>query len=323
MKLQQLRYIVEIVNSELNMSLASERLFTTQPNVSKQVRLLEQELGVQIFERNGKHLSTVTAVGEEIITSAIQTLLNADKIKVMANNLTNPDEGVLNLFTTQTIANYILPPAITEFIKTHPKVELNIFPSTSQQINSNVPTGLFDLSVVAQDMPNDEVVSLPCYIWTLSLVVPKGHPLTEVPNITLEQISQYPLVSYDEGSTGRNTQDTAFKQAGLTPSISMTAIDADVIKTYVELEFGIGIIATVSANDLVNYELDVIDISHLFSPNQGLLCFKRGIFICEYMYQFIFALAPHLTKSLIERATEAKTEQQMIDIFSDVKLPVY
>ncbi len=324
MKLQQLRYIVEICNSNLNISAAAESLYTSQPGISKQVRLLEDELGVQIFERSGKHLSQVTPVGQSIIRSATEILTKVDGIKSIVNDFRNPGSGVLNIYTTQTIARYILPSVISYFVEKYPKIALHMFQTAPQQISQAIPKGYSDFSIVAQSLsPDSDLVKLPCYLWNLSLVVPKDHALSKIDKPTLAQLAEYSIVTYDLGATGRETQDEAFNNAGLAPKISMTATDADVVKTYVGLGFGIGIISSLSAKDQTHQGLVVIDASHLFKPSSATIFFKKGIFLQSYMYDFIEQFAPHLTKAVVQEACFANNPAEIEKMFAEKDLPVY
>ncbi|MDA9558284.1 LysR substrate-binding domain-containing protein, partial [Vibrio sp.] len=245
MKLQQLRYLKAIKDNNLNVSAASEALFTTQPGVSKQVLLLENELGVRIFERHGKHLQCLTQAGEEILDEAEKVLALEQKIKAIAHQYVDPSSGTLNIFTTNTIARNLLPNSVAYFTKHHPKINFNLSPTLPSQAKGGISRGHSDISIVAHDVGHDsDLIVLPAYLWTLGLVVPKDHPLAKIDKPTIEQIAEYPILTYDKGATGRQIVDEALESSGCKGNYFMTAMDADVIKRYVELGFGVGIIAS-------------------------------------------------------------------------------
>lgn len=324
MKLQQLRYLKAIRDNNLNISAASEALFTTQPGVSKQVGLLENELGVRIFDRRGKNLSGVTPVGEEIFKCVENMLVLEEKIKAIANEHLTPNEGILNIYTTHTIARYLLPSTVAYFTKKYPKIALNLQPTLPLQAKGNISKGHSDFSIVAHNIGFDsDLIVLPAYLWGLSLVVPEDHPLVDTPNFTLEDLAKYPLLSYEVGSTGRMTQDEAFAAAGLSPFYFMTVMDADVIKQYVEVGLGIGIVSSLAARDIVHRPLACLELSHLFPPSKAWLCFSKDIFLKNYMYDFISSFSPHLTKSVVEQVFALPNQDHIDEMFSDISLPLY
>ena len=225
MKLQQLKYLIAVRDHNLNVSVASDALYTSQPGVSKQIGLLESELGVRIFERRGKHLHRITPVGEEIIKCAEAMLNIESKIKAISREYLDPTVGTLNIHTTHTIARYLLPKSVTYFTKKYPKISFHLHPvmsATKEQISK----GYSDFSIVAHEIGFDkELIALPAYLWTLSLVVPQEHPMAKVKKPTLEQLCQYPILSYESGATGRQVQDKVFQAAGLTPNYYMTVME--------------------------------------------------------------------------------------------------
>lgn len=322
MKLQQLRYIVEVENHDLNVSATAESLYTSQPGISKQVRMLEDELGVQIFGRSGKHLTHVTPSGQEIMLLARDILNKVDSIKQVAREHTLPDQGKLNIATTHTQARYALPGVIKGFMSKYPKVSLHMHQGTPAQISDAAAKGNADFAIATEALHlYNDLIMLPCYHWNRSIVVKKDHPLAQLQGqITLEQIAQYSLVTYVFGFTGRSELDAAFVEKGLTPKIVFTATDADVIKTYVRLGLGIGVIATM-AMDETDTDLVTLDASHIFEASTTKIGFRKGSFLRTYMYDFIERFAPHLTRDVVERACLLKNQDEVDKMFSEVLLP--
>ncbi|MGF1702083.1 LysR substrate-binding domain-containing protein [Photobacterium makurazakiensis] len=323
MKLQQLRYLKAVVDNNLNISLASNSLYTTQPGVSKQIKLLEQELGVKIFERKGKSLSSVTAVGDLIIQEAIQMLDIESRIKTIVNDHVKPEEGFLNIYTTNTIARYLLPNTVDQFVKRYPKIKFHIGSSQLDKYGHLIKRGQSDFSIVAQKVEHDsDVIVLPAYKWNLGLIVPKNHPLATNKEVTLENISQYPLISYEPGSTGRIAQDKAFKEHGISPYYFMTVMDVEVIKKYVKLGYGIGVVAQVAANDVIDDELINIPLEHVFEASDAWLCYSRNLFLQKYMLDFIESFCPHLTREVMEKIA-SYTDNDIVKLSKTFQLPEY
>ena len=323
MKLQQLRYIVEVANHSLNVSATAESLYTSQPGISKQVRMLEDELGVQIFERSGKHLTQVTPAGRDILRIAQEILAKVESIKSVAGQFTNPDQGTLNISTTHTQARYALPDVIRRFIKRYPKVSLHMHQGSPSQLSESVAKGTTDFAIATEALHlYEDLIMLPCYHWTRSMLVPKGHPLAELEHVGIADLARYPLVTYTFGFTGRSELDTAFNRAGYEPKIVFTATDADVIKTYVRLGLGVGVIASMAIDPVVDSDLVEIDGSHLFDFSTTKICFRKGIFLRTYMYDFMEFFAPHLTRDLVDRALTLKTPYEVEQLFEKIALPV-
>ncbi len=324
MKLQQLKYLKAIKDNNLNVSAASQSLFTTQPGVSKQVGLLEKELGVRIFERRGKNLSGITEIGNSILEQVERMLALEQKIKALAKEHLDPDIGTLNIFTTHTIARYLLPNSVAYFTKKYPKINFHLHPTLPLQTKGIISKGHSDFSIVAHDIGADnDLIVLPAYLWTLGLVVPQDHPLSQIAKPTLKQLAAYPILSYEQGSTGRETQDRVFKKAGVNPNYFMTVMDADVIKRYVQLGFGIGIISTLAARDVENSGLVYINLDHLFSASKAWICFSRDILLQNYMYDFLMTFSPHLTKTLMENVLMQNGAEKVERLFKGIQLPVY
>ncbi len=324
MKLQQLRYIWEVAHHDLNVSATAQSLYTSQPGISKQIRLLEDELGVEIFSRSGKHLTRITPAGEAILKTAGEILRKVETIKQVAQEFSNEKKGSLSLATTHTQARYALPPIIQTFIDRYPEVSLHMHQGTPMQISEMAADGTVDFAVATEALELfSDLIMMPCYRWNRCIVVPKNHPLCQISRVTLEDIAKYPLVTYVFGFTGRSKLDEAFIERGLAPKVVFTAADADVIKTYVRLGLGVGIIARMAHNEVLDDDLVAIDASHLFQPSVTKIGFRRGTFLRGYMYEFIELFAPHLTKELITEAYNCSSRLEVEELFANVTLPTY
>ncbi|WEM41454.1 HTH-type transcriptional regulator CysB [Photobacterium sp. DA100] len=323
MKLQQLKYIVEVVNHNLNVSATAESLYTSQPGISKQVRLLEDELGVQVFERSGKHLTQVTPAGESIVKIARDILARVESIKSVAGEHTHPEMGTLNIATTHTQARYALPPVIQGFTARYPKVTLHMHQGTPSQLAEAVSKGTTDFAIATEALHlYQDMIMLPCYHWNRSIVVKADHPLAQKSELTIHDLAAYPLVTYVFGFTGRSELDSAFNRSGLTPRIVFTATDADVIKTYVRLGIGVGVIASMAMDPATDSDLVAIDASHIFEASTTKIGFKKGTFLRSYMYDFIKRFAPHLTREVVDQAVALKTNAEIEAMFANMPLPV-
>lgn len=323
MKLQQLRYIVEVVNHNLNVSSTAEGLYTSQPGISKQVRMLEDELGVQIFARSGKHLTQVTPAGKEIIRIARELLSKVDAIKAVAGEHTYPDKGSLYVTTTHTQARYALPDVIKGFIERYPRVSLHMHQGSPTQIAEALSKGVADFTIATEALHlYDDLVMLPCYRWNRAIVVLPDHPLAGHKSLTIEELAAYPLVTYTFGFTGRSELDTAFNRAGLTPRIVFTATDADVIKTYVRMGLGVGVIANMAVNTQADPDLVKINADDLFAQSTTKIGFRRSTFLRSYMYDFIYLFAPHLIRDVVDTAVALRSNEDIEAMFKDIKLPV-
>ena len=324
MKLQQLRYIWEVSKHELNVSATAESLFTSQPGVSKQIRLLEDELGVQIFRRSGKHLTEITAAGQAIIQVAGHILGEVENINRIAAEHCDDTRGSLSIATTHTQARYVLPRTIEKFIKDYPDVSLHMHQGTPMQISELAANRNVDFAIATEAMELfDDLIMLPCYRWNRSIIVPDDHPLTQMDKITLEAVAEYPIVTYVFGFTGRSQLDNAFYERGLTPKVVFTAVDADVIKTYVKLGLGIGIIASLAFDPIADTGLKALDASHLFEYSVTKIGFRRGLFLRTYMTEFITLFAPHLDRAIIDRAIELRTKEDVDALIPAASLPCH
>ncbi|APR67247.1 Cys regulon transcriptional activator CysB [hydrothermal vent metagenome] len=324
MKLQQLRYIWEVAHHDLNVSATAQVLYTSQPGISKQIRLLEDELGVEIFARSGKHLTRITPAGESILQVAGEILRKVESIKQVAQEYSDERRGSLSISTTHTQARYALPGVIEGFMKHYPDVSLHMHQGTPMQIAEMAANGTTDFAIATEAMELfGDLIMMPCYRWNRSILVPKNHPLAQHPKPSLEQVAAYPLVTYVFGFTGRSKLDEAFKSRGLTPRIAFTAADSDVIKTYVRLGVGIGIVATMAVDKDLDEDLVALDASHLFASSVTKVGFRKGTFLRGFMFDFIAAFAPHLTREIIEKAAQCHNRQELDALFANVDLPLH
>jgi LysR family cys regulon transcriptional activator len=302
MKLQQLRYLSEVARRGLNVSEAAEALHTSQPGVSKQIRALEVELGIQVFARHGKRLVEITEPGKAVIAIAERILAEANNLRRAGEEYANEKLGTLTVATTHTQARYALPKTVAAFKRSYPKVQLVIHQGNPTQICEQVLAGDADMCVATEAIAlYPDLISMPVYQWNRCVVVPPKHPLLKNP-LTLEALSQYPIVTYDFAFANRSLVQKAFEGRGLQPNVVLTALDADVIKTYVELGMGVGILAKMAFDPKRDRSLRAIDASHLFESSTTRLGIKRGAYLRRYAYEFIEQFAPHLPRAVVERA---------------------
>jgi len=306
MKLQQLRYLCETANQNMNLSRAAKKLHTSQPAISKQIQMLEEELGVDIFLRNGKRIVQITPPGQLIIKTATRMLRDADNLKKIAQEFTNEAGGTLIIATTHTQARYVLPPVIKRFTERYPKVKLILRQGSPMQISALVTSGEADIAIATEAIEQfPELILLPCYQWNRCVVVPPKHPLLKLKKLSLEAINQYPIITYDFAFTGRSKINQAFASRGLEPNVVLTAIDSDVIKTYVELGLGVGILANMAFDPKRDKNLRSIDASHLFEPSTTRIGISRNSYIRGYVFDFIEMFAPHLDHASIQAKLES------------------
>ena len=268
MKLQQLRYIWEVSQNDLNVSATALSLYTSQPGISKQIRLLEDELGIEIFARSGKHLTRVTLEGQKILKIAGEILDKVENIKQqLSRDYRSPDRGSFSIATTQTQARYVLPSLIKRFLNRYPDVSLNMIQGTPAHISEEAMVGSVDLAIAYEDLELfSDLVLMPCYRWNRRILVPPGHPLAENRSITLEDLVTHPIVTYPFGISGRSKRKQAFKRNNLEPKIVFTATDADVIKTYVRLGLGVGIVAEMACDEVGDLDIMSVSYTHLTLP---------------------------------------------------------
>lgn len=324
MKLQQLRYIWEVAHHDLNVSATAASLYTSQPGISKQIRLLEDELGVEIFTRSGKHLTRVTPTGEEVLRIAGDILRQVDSIKQLTQEHNSPDRGSLSIATTHTQARYALPQVIEGFIGRYPEVSLHMHQGTPIQISEKAADGSVDFAIATEALELfSDLLMMPCYRWNRCILVPRDHPLASLANVSLEDVAEYPIVTYVFGFTGRSKLDDAFVEKGLTPKVVFTATDADVIKTYVRHGLGIGIVAHMAYDPEVDKDLVAIEAGHLFASSVTSIGFRKGSYLRGYMYDFINAFAPHLTRNVVDEAMALPNKEAQETYFTGLELPVY
>lgn len=303
MKLQQLRYLCEVVRQGLNFSDAAEALHTSQPGISKQIRLLEDELGVEIFVRNGKRVVDITEPGKQILAIAQRILLEAENLKNASLEFSNEASGSLTIATTHTQARHALPAVVKSFTGKYPKVRLSLRQGSPAQIAEQVLSGEADIAIATEANELFEgLVMLPCYQWNRCVVTPLNHPLLGVKTLTLEAIAKYPIVTYAFAFTAGSKINKAFEQRRLKPNVVLTAIDSDVIKTYVELGLGVGIMEKMAFDPEHDRNLRAIDAAHLFESTTACIGLRRGVYLRSYVYDMIELLAPHLTRKTVEKA---------------------
>ena len=307
MNLQQLRYLHEIVQHELNISNAAKALYTSQPGLSKQIKSLEEELGIEIFVRNSKRLTAITEPGKAVLEIAQRILHDVDNLKQVGEEFRSQDSGSLTIATTHTQARYALPPVVKQFIKRYPKVKLNLHQGSPTQIAQQVLNGEADIAIATESLVMyEELTTLPCYEWHHCIVVPKQHPLLAEKKLTLRKIARYPIITYDFAFSGRGKINAAFTAQDITPNIVLTAIDADVIKTYVELGLGIGIVAQMAFIPERDKLLRMIDTGNLFQSSTTRIAIRRNEFLRGYTYHLIELFAPQLTRDVVTKALGIK-----------------
>lgn len=306
MKLQQLRCLTEVARRDLNVSEAAEALHTSQPGVSKQIRSLEDELGIQVFVRHGKRLVSVTEPGKAVIAIAERILSEAQNLRRAGEEYANDKLGTLTIAATHTQARYALPRAVASFKRKYPKVELVLHQGNPTQICEQVVAGEADMAVATEMISlYPELVSLPVYQWNRCVVVPPKHPLLKGP-LTLEKLAEHPIVTYDFAFANRSLIQKAFDTRGLTPHVVLSAQDSDVIKTYVELGLGVGILAKMAFDPRRDLNLRAIDASHLFESSTTRLGIKRGAYLRRYAYEFIEMFAPQISRDMVERTVRGE-----------------
>jgi LysR family cys regulon transcriptional activator len=303
MNFQQLRSIREAARRGYNLTEVANVLFTSQPGISRQIRELEEELGVEIFERNGKRLTGLTEPGKGILQIIERLLLEAENLRQASHEYSGEKSGTLTVATTHTQARYVLPGVVQAFRSAFPEVRIALQQSSPEHIAEWVISGKADIGIATEGLSQfEELVSFPCYHWTHVIVVPENHPLTSLSSVSLEDLAQYPLITYDVGFTGRSHIDDAFRKAGITPDIVLTAMDSDVIQQYVSLGLGVGIVASMAIEHNRAGGLRAIGATHLFAPNVTRLAVRRGAYLRSYTYEFILRFAPELKRADIENA---------------------
>lgn len=305
MKLRQLLYVVEVVKNGMNVTAAADSLFTSQPGVSSQIKRLEEELGVMLFQRNGKNIEGLTPAGKNLVKRFNKVLDAVDNIERIAAEYRDPDKGVLSIATTHTQARYVMPEVITQFRAKYPNVNLQIHQGTPEQIASMAASGEADIGIATEALELfDDLVLLPCYRWNRCIMVPKGHPLAAEDLLTVEAISKYPVITYVFGVADRSVINRAFAENGVDLNVVLTAADAEVIKTYVRNGLGIGLCARMAYDKKQDSDLQVLDARHLFEPSVTCMAIRSSTELRGYHYDFIEMFASHLTKDLVDQAME-------------------
>lgn len=309
MNFQQLRSVREAARLGYNLTEVANVLFTSQPGVSRQIRELEDELGVDIFERNGKRLTGLTEPGRDILPIIERLLLEAANLQRAGREYANANKGRLTIATTHTQARYILPDAVQQFRTAFPEVRIALQQSSPEHIAEWVLSGKADIGIATEGLSQfDGLVSFPCYEWSHAVVVPEGHPLQSCETITLADLATWPLITYDTGFTGRAHIDAAFAKAGLQPDIVLTAMDSDVIQQYVTMNMGVGIVASMAVSSGRHPGMVALDSRHLFAANITRLAVRRGAYLRSYSVEFILRFAPSLSRSQVEQVLSARGE---------------
>ena len=324
MKLQQLKYLLAIVDNGLNITQAAEKLYTSQPGVSKQLKLLEEELGMQLFMRKGKSLGGITAAGQQVIERARVIMAEVDNIRSLASDFYREEEGTLSIATTHTQARYVLPDVIREFRESYPGVSLNLHQGTSEQIADMVAANEIDFAIAtgSRDLFSD-LLLVPSYHWDRKIIVPQGHALARLEQKpTLKDLAQYPLVTYVFSFGGQSSLKRAFAEEGLEPDVVFTARDADVIKTYVRMGLGVGIVASMAEDCDDQKDLIAIDARGLFPRSTTWIGFRKDVVLRRYMLDFIRLFAPHITAEQLEQTRHARSQSDIDRLYRDANLPI-
>lgn len=306
MNIQQLRYVAEVVRQAFNVSDAAGVLHTSQPGVSRQISLLEEELGVDVFVRRGKRLVGLTEPGREIVAIAERVLGELGNLKQVGEEFSHEQQGRLSIATTHTQARYALPQVVLKFRERYPQVRLELHQGNPNQVAEAVLSGAADIAIATESLADKpELVTLPCYQWNRSLVVPPDHPLLKKRQpVSLSDIAAWPLVTYDSAFTGRGQINKAFAERGLQPNVVLTALDADIIKTYVRLGLGVGIVASMAFDAATDTDLRAISCEHLFQSSTTRIAVKRHAWLRGYVFAFIELFAPHLSRHAVELAMQ-------------------
>jgi len=310
-----------VVRNNLNVSAAAEELYTSQPGISHQIKLLEEELDIQIFERSGKKLTAITAAGYAILDHVNDLLNNVKNINQAARDFSNHNRGSLTIATTHTQAQFILPPILQQFSERYPNIELRVHQGNPKSMCKLAANNQVDF-VIASEVIDErgELVTIPAYYWNRAIVVPRDHELTRVDNITLEKLAEYPILTYMLGLTGRSQLDKAFLRANLQPRVAFTATDSDVIKTYVRLGMGAGIIAEMACSE-EDSDLCYIDASHLFPDSVIKIGFRHSRYLSAYQLDFLHMMASYLDPETIRSVVGSKTAQARENLIENARVP--
>lgn len=309
MNLQQLRYAAAVARHDLNVSGAAEALHTSQPGVSKQVRALEEELGVELFVRQGRRLTAITAAGHEVLAGIDRILAEIANLRAVGEEHANPGRGSLTLAVTHTQARYALPEVVAAFKRRYPEVHLKMLQGSPRQLAKAVIDGEADVAIATEALADhEELVSVPAYQWHHGVVVAAGHPLERERPLTLEAIARFPVVTYDPSFTGRSAVDRSFAQRGLAPEIALTALDSDVIKSYAGLGLGVGIVSAMAYDARKDRGLTLLPAAHLFPVQTTRVAFRRGARLRGFAMEFIRMFVPHLPGEALARLVRGAGE---------------
>ena len=309
MNLHQFRFVQEAARRNLNLTEAAKALHTSQPGVSKAIIELEEELGIEIFARHGKRLKRITEPGQHVLKSIEVILREINNLRRIGDQFSTQDSGTLSIATTHTQARYVLPVPVASLRKAYPKVNVSLHQGAPDQVARMVLDETAEIGIATESLSNyPDLITLPCYEWQHVLVLPIDHPLAQQSRITLEDLAQWPLVTYHPSFTGRTRIDTAFAQKHLTTRIALEAIDSDVIKTYVRLGMGVGIVAEMAVRDATDTDLVVRPGGTLFGKNMARVAFKRGSYLRNFVLDFAGMLSERLDRDLITKALEGRTE---------------
>jgi LysR family cys regulon transcriptional activator len=323
MNFQQLLSLAAVHENNLNITLAARQLGTSQPGVSRQLKLLEEELGFDLFERHGRALVRTTQAGEEIVSRAAHILREMQNIQRTSAEWSQADHGSLSIATTHTQARYILPPVIRAFREKHAKVKLHLHQGTSEQIAELVARNRVDFAIASgSEELFPHLIRLPVYRWHRAVVVPPGHPLITAGKLTLKKLADYPIVTYVFSLSGRASLPAIFETAGLSLDVALTARDSDVVKTYVRAGLGVGIVARLAIDPVADADLVTLDAAHLFEGHTTWVGFRRDGFLRAYMYDFMQSLAPKLTRELVRSAEQSETQEEVERLLSALEVPV-
>ncbi len=325
MNFHQLQYAIAIARHGLSVTQAAAALGTSQPAISRALKALEKELGFDLFVREGRAFARITPEGTRVLEFAGRALAEIESLKAVAADLNQDARGTLSIATTHTQARYVLPPVVQAFRKRYPEVDLHLHQGTSEQISEMVASDRVQLAIATgSEALFPELVLLPVYRWHRQVIVPKHHPLARPGNgkLTLAQLAEFPLVTYVFSFSGPSSLETIFAREGLKARVALTARDSDVIKTYVRLGMGVGIVASVAFDPREDSDLVMVDASHLFPIHTTWVGFRRGTLLRNFAYEFLQLFGSHLTRRLVDRAIEARDAESKLSLFSKISLPV-
>ncbi len=324
MKLQQLRFLDAVVRNNLNVSSAAEELYTSQPGVSHQIKLLEEELDIKIFERSGKKLTGISPAGYAVLEHVNELLNNVKSIKQAAREYSHANRGSLSLATTHTQAQFILPPILQKFTQKYPRIDLQVHQGNPKAMCKLAANNSVDFVIASETIDEfDELITIPAYLWNRYIVVPKGHSLTQKSEVSLEDLASFPILTYMLGLTGRSKLDRTFHAANLEPNVVFTATDSDVIKTYVRLGLGVGIIAEMAKGSQHDEQLTCIPANHLFPDSVIKIGFRHSRHISAFQYEFLHMMTPYLELDTIKELANTKALNDRNKILEQYDTPKY